>query len=218
MPWLISCIYIPPVWDVNDKIYRIDSIKPGVTTKSDVIDKFGLPNKQAPWGNSVQYIYSGTKSSGIFLYITPPSGGSLEKKEGWKIVIRFDKNDVVSSVSTISYARGARGGVPNTLDIGKQAGVYCPNADLGHTDAQLYIGDIYYHGTFGQKVNRIRAWVWYSLAANGGDAKAVEKLAQVTAELNAGQLEESKRQLADWKPGQCMENLGKDESEWFDWQ
>jgi hypothetical protein len=219
--WLISCIYVPPIWDINDKIYRLDSIKPGVTTKQEVIEKFGPPEKTLPWKTSIQFIYTGTMSHGFFTFIYPDPGlgrftGQVNKK-AWKLIIRFDDNDVVYRVLTVSYARYDEGGVPNTVDIGKQAGVYCPNADLGHTDAQLYIGDIYYHGTFGQKTNRVRAWVWYSLAAKGGDGRALAQLARVTAELHPAQLEEAKRQLADWKPGQCMENLGKDQSEWFDW-
>jgi hypothetical protein len=34
---------------------------------------------------------------------------------------------------------------------------YCPNADLGHTDAQHYIADIYYEGALGYAADPVRA-------------------------------------------------------------
>jgi hypothetical protein len=94
--------------------------------------------------------------------------------------------------------------------LDKAAGTYCPNADLGHADAQLQIGDINYYGTYGQKINSARAWVWYSLAAQGGDAQAARKLSQVTAELTPDQQEEAMTQLAGWQPGQCAQELVPD--------
>jgi len=94
--------------------------------------------------------------------------------------------------------------------LDKAAGTYCPNADLGHADAQLYIGDFHYDGVYGQKFNSVRAWVWYSLAAQGGNAQAAEKLTQVTAELSSDQQAEAARQLAAWQPGQCAQELVPD--------
>ena len=98
----------------------------------------------------------------------------------------------------------------NTVGITKEAGTYCPNADLGHADAQLHIGDIYNYGAYGNKVDRVRAWVWYSLADQNGEAQAAEQLSRVTTELTPKQLEEANRELAAWKPGQCMQELTAD--------
>ena len=100
-----------------------------------------------------------------------------------------------------------------TVGIAKEAGTYCPNADLGHADAQHYIGDIYNYGKYAKNVDRVRAWVWYSLAIQNGDAQAVEQVVRVTAEMTSEQLEEAKRQLGAWKPGQCMQELTPDEKE-----
>ena len=99
---------------------------------------------------------------------------------------------------------------PNTVGIRKDAGIYCPNADLGHTDAQLYIAKIYEYGTSEMQINLVRAWVWYSLAAQNGDAQASEQLPRVTSELTSEQLQEAKRQLALWEPGQCIQELTAD--------
>jgi len=52
--------------------------------------------------------------------------------------------------------------------------------------------------------------VWYSLAAQNGDAQASEQLPRVTSELTSEQLQEAKRQLALWEPGQCIQELTAD--------
>jgi hypothetical protein len=97
--------------------------------------------------------------------------------------------------------------LPNTFGIQKDAGIYCPNADLGHPDAQLYIAKIYEYGAYEGQINLVRAWVWYSLAAQNGDPVALDKVKHLTGALNAEQLAEAKRQLVAWKPGQCLSAL-----------
>jgi hypothetical protein len=91
------------------------------------------------------------------------------------------------------------------------AGTYCLNADLGHADAQMYIGDMHYLGAYKLKRDPVRAWVWYSLAEQKGDALATEQLSKVTAELTPEQLAEAKRQLATWQAGQCIKDLVPDQ-------
>jgi hypothetical protein len=99
----------------------------------------------------------------------------------------------------------------NTVGIAKEAGTYCPNADLGHADAQLYIGDIYKYGKYAKIVDPVRAWVWYSLASQNGDEKAKRRVSRLTDELTPEQLEEAKRQLTAWMPGQCIEELTRND-------
>jgi len=60
------------------------------------------------------------------------------------------------------------------------------------------------------QINLVRACVWYSLAAQNGDAQASEQLPRVTSELTSEQLQEAKRQLALWEPGQCIQELTAD--------
>jgi hypothetical protein len=104
---------------------------------------------------------------------------------------------------------GESSGTPNTLYIRKSAGIYCPNADLGHADAQLYIARVYDYSAYGGQVNLVRAWVWYSLAAQNGDEVAADRVKRITEELDPQKLAEAKRQLAAWTPGQCAEELEK---------
>jgi TPR repeat protein len=103
--------------------------------------------------------------------------------------------------------RQMTGGRDTEWLFGRAAGAYCPNADLGHADAQIHIGDIYYRGIYDRKFDPVRAWVWYSLAAQGGDAQAMEQLSRVTAELTPEQLAEARQQLAEWQPGKCEKDL-----------
>jgi TPR repeat protein len=104
-------------------------------------------------------------------------------------------------------------GVENSLGIGKEATSYCPDADLGHADAQRHIGDILYQGAYGQKADPVRAWVWYSLSAQNGDEVAMRQLSRLTDELTPEQMDQAKRRLAAWKPGQCMEELTQTQKE-----
>jgi TPR repeat protein len=70
---------------------------------------------------------------------------------------------------------------------------------------------MHYLGAYKLKRDPVRAWVWYSLAAQKGDALATEQLSKVTAELTPEQLEEAKRQLEAWQPGQCIKGLVPDQ-------
>jgi hypothetical protein len=231
--WLTSC-YIPPVWNINAPINSVDSIKPGVTTKEDILKKLGKPHWQDRSGRSFEYL--GVKSNGIFFIAvvipgcTSPSehcvvgaGDELDRRP-WSIDIEFDKNDVVSSVSigTREFSTLAKVGPPapdSATDENpragayKEAGIYCPNADLGHSDAQLRIAAIYDYGAYGKKIDPVRAWVWYSLASQNGDEVATRQVSRLTDELTSEQIEEAKRRLAAWKPGRCMQELTSDENE-----
>lgn len=84
---------------------------------------------------------------------------------------------------------------------------YCPDADSGQADAQKHIGDLFYLGTHGIKRDLIRAYVWYSLAATGGNIEATRQLYPLIDELFPDQSDEAVRQLLDWEPGQCERDL-----------
>jgi hypothetical protein len=245
--------YIPPVWDRFDAINKLDSIKPGISTKDEVVKRLGSPDAQDRSGKFFQYTgwtditlifvplnkeslsyamcgdfdplcqsvplpndvenFLNSREDMIFYDATHDRqlklGSSHPGGQRWMVSIRFDENDVVTRVSTSMDDDMPEN---HTQGIGKEAGAYCPNADLGHADAQLHIGDIHYHGAYGQNVNPVRAWVWYSLAMQGGDAQAAQQLSRITAELSPEQLAEAQRQLAVWQPGQCAKELVPDGS------
>jgi hypothetical protein len=89
----------------------------------------------------------------------------------------------------------------------KEIGTYCPNADLGHADAQYKIGSLYHHGYGDMKSDPIRAYVWYGLAEMGGYVKAQDALKQLSSELTPEQLSKARSQLEMWQPGQCKQEL-----------
>jgi len=89
----------------------------------------------------------------------------------------------------------------------KDIGAYCPNADLGHADAQKHIGDLYYFGIDELNIDLIRAYVWYSLAAKSGNKEASELLDYLVKELSPQQLSKAQIKLDEWEPGQCERDL-----------
>jgi TPR repeat protein len=88
-----------------------------------------------------------------------------------------------------------------------EAGAYCPNADLGHADAQRKIADIYYFRLYGVKKDLQQAYIWYSLSAKGGDYESDVQLEEVISEMSSEELAEAKELLEHWKPGQCKKGL-----------
>jgi hypothetical protein len=89
----------------------------------------------------------------------------------------------------------------------KDIGTYCPNADLGHADAQTYVGDLYFLGAYDLRKNLIQAYVWYSLGARNGNSYAASQLDKVIIELSPDKLLEAQHYLEQWKTGQCERDL-----------
>lgn len=100
------------------------------------------------------------------------------------------------------------GSIDSAWQLEKDAGIYCPNAENGQADAQIYIGDIYYKGN-GIPQHLIHSYVWYGLAAKGGNSRAADLLLLITRQLSPDQMAEAKKQLDEWTPGQCQSNLLK---------
>jgi len=97
--------------------------------------------------------------------------------------------------------------VTGNTRISKEAGIYCPNADLGHDDAQAVIGDLYYLGAYSLDKDLTQAYVWYSLAANKGNSYAAQQVRKVKSDLSSSQLIEANYQLNHWEPGHCLNDL-----------
>lgn len=89
----------------------------------------------------------------------------------------------------------------------KDARTYCQRADLGHADAQTYIGDIYYLGAYGLDKNLMQAYVWYNLAADNGNSYAARQSEKVVTGLSPQQLNKAQIQLEEWEPGHCKNDL-----------
>jgi hypothetical protein len=107
VPGLSSC-YLPPVWQLNDAIDRVDTIKPGVTTREEVLARFGKPDWQTSAGDRIEYW--GTKSKGVFMMLPPRDPAEkpccMIGKKNWVVTIQFDEHDIVTNVSTKIEASG----------------------------------------------------------------------------------------------------------------
>jgi hypothetical protein len=84
---------------------------------------------------------------------------------------------------------------------------YCPLADGGIAEYQREVGDFFYDQTIVSRGNFIRAYVWYGLAAKGNDEVAAGRLVILSQMLTPDEIKEARKKLADWKPGQCMNDL-----------
>ena len=91
-----GCIYVPPVWDAGDEIYRLDFIEPGVTTKDQVLGRLGEPDTRSEAPGVSSFIYQGKTVDQVFIVGVTPVGGV---ETDWWVMIEFDENDVVSQVS-----------------------------------------------------------------------------------------------------------------------
>lgn len=90
--------------------------------------------------------------------------------------------------------------------LNKEISSYCLNADAGVAFAQKHIGDLYYSSRL-IKTDPVRAYVWYKLAAIGGDQAASISLKIVTKKLTSQQINEAEQSFEQWKPGLCEIDL-----------
>ncbi len=94
---LPGCIYVPPVWDIGDAINNVDWIKPGVTTKEQVVKRLGEPDGIA--GDLI--FYQGNWSDGYIFWgsVCCVAGAGLIEEESWSIDIEFDAAGVVRKLT-----------------------------------------------------------------------------------------------------------------------
>lgn len=69
-------------------------------------------------------------------------------------------------------------------------------AEQGHTGAQYRLGDFYRFGMGGRQSN-VDAYVWLSLAARGGHAKADQERRQLAGHMTPEELAEAETQLQE---------------------
>lgn len=96
-----ACLYVPPVWDITDPNNRVDSIKIGETTRSQVLSLVGNGPSLcagASQETSRWYRYSGTHSAGTLAY----AGGDRKSlaEAPWYLNVYFNDRGVVEAVDT----------------------------------------------------------------------------------------------------------------------
>ncbi len=93
---------------------------------------------------------------------------------------------------------------------GKSLTWLCLAANQGHALAQEELGDLHVKG-LGKawreaglvKLDRVRAYMWYSLAAANGLTRAGSTRDFIDDQMTPAQIAEAKRLAAEWKPGDC---------------
>jgi len=95
----------------------------------------------------------------------------------------------------VMNAEGAAGGKP---DYGEAAQWFCKAGQLGIRDSQFNLGVLYARG-MGVPQDLVQSWLWFSLAAQQGDADAAKKRDEVAAKMDAGAAATAARALAEFK-------------------
>jgi len=83
----------------------------------------------------------------------------------------------------------------------------CRAAEQGQRHAQNELASEYRRGIRFVKRNLVQAYVWYSLAVQGGAIEYRDRLEELTAAMTPEQIDEAERQLDAWTPGQCERDL-----------
>lgn len=192
-----------------------------------ILREFGEPDWKVERNSSTYYIYQWKSSDKdiVFAIIPIPAGGGKSNAYIYCLLLEFDgndqliKHDMRDAIDTDVHVWGIDRFEDDCMDLypfgtsksewslQKEIGANCPNAELGHADAQKRIGDLFYLGAYGIGVNYTRAYVWYSLSAKGGNSNAAEQLLLIQDRLSQDQLSEAQNQVDSWAPGQCQTDL-----------
>ena len=210
---LPGCVYVPPVWDINDEINTVSNMKEGVATREDVLDRLGEPN-----GNieAHTFTYSGKESSGfLMLCIYYDCAGGLVGEEYWTVTIRFDESDFVESIKTkpdplgdpkarkAAKAKAARGDPEALYQLGRSSGDrkqlerYCLAANGGLPIGQYHMAR---HFETGPEADYPTALFWHSLAAKGELPASQSALVRLTNLISEDEAAATLEKLENWKP------------------
>jgi TPR repeat protein len=75
-----------------------------------------------------------------------------------------------------------------------------PLAEAGDTRAQANIGVLYRDAQGVPQGRTVEAYVWFSLAAAGGDKSAGSERDLLGRSMTAAQIADAKRRISEWKP------------------
>lgn len=166
-PLLGACIYVPPVWDLDDAVYRLEGIEEGITTKPEVLENLGEPDSRDKYLNL--FTYSGHKSKGyVFAGAGYTGGGRLIAEELWWVKIYFDDDDVVAHVATSEEPESSEF---LEYESKKKARVLKMRAEAGDPEAQFRM--------YQRSSSNSERWTWLCLSANQGHLFAQEEIGEL---------------------------------------
>lgn len=217
--FIAGCVYVPPVWDVGDEIRYVDQIQIGATTRDEVLELLGEPDRGDK--NDCRIIYEGRWSEGYVILMTPiVAGEGLLDPQFWRIAIFFDENDVVQELITWLWppydTESDRRALAYLEKCGDPEGIYeyaeklkgseawrgyCVAAHHGHAKARWKMGLSYnspYYPRLDQ--NLVLAYVWYTLSFEAGYATAEQYRDRLSQEMTPDQITEAEHLVAEWEP------------------
>jgi len=94
---------------------EIDSLRPGVTTADDALERLGAPTDVVQLGrrSAYRYDYGVEKTAGVFLLLVGLAGTDATEDRAW---LFFDEQGVLTHVGTTLQAGDARYVVPLLRD------------------------------------------------------------------------------------------------------
>lgn len=211
--------YIPPIWDLNDPINKVDQIDAGESTRSDIISLFGEPTEELL---PDVVMYTGKSSGGYSDF-----GGFINERSWW-VKVAFDEDNVVEHVwtseedretvrhlenmvrekKTEQIEKGVRVRDPQAMyeyasalnDPYKSWKWFCLAAHRRHPDAQNEVGGFYRWGRGPITKDIVHAYLWYTLAANQGHKAASRQQNFTIEKMTLAQLPEAARLVSEWEP------------------
>ena len=124
----------------------------------------------------------------------------LAEKDREKLLVDAEKGDREAQFQLYRVSRPS----------GKSLTWLCLAANQGYAPAQEEFGDLHagvYGGDWSDagfaEPDRVRAHMWYSLAASSGHRRARFSRNTVANQMTPEQIAEAERLAADWKPGDC---------------
>jgi hypothetical protein len=241
---IAGCIPIPilPTSEVHETENDIDDLLDNNASRSDVIKSLGSPNRQ--YESVISYKVCRNTSGVAFILCVPLActGGELNSPETecFELILKFDGNDYLTGYKKAPFEGEYQ--TPDGIKLGiirlmaeqgfpeSQWRLYdesgrqpediiwlCRSADNGIAKAQLHVGRLYWDASYIHQ-NKIKAYVWYKLAATGdklGDLspdKGTQNIAwpivyNTEKILTAEQLKAARVLYKKWQSGQCEQDL-----------
>jgi hypothetical protein len=197
------------------------------SSQNEILKELGEPDWRVEVNRSTFYIYQWKSSDkDIAFFVVPiPVAGGKSNAYIYCLLLEFDGNDklinhdIRESIDTDVSVWGIDSFEDDCMDLypfgtsksgwslQNEIETSCPSAELGNSDAQKRIGDLYYMGAYGIEINYTKAYVWYSRSAEGGNSGAAAWLLHIQSRLSPEQLTEAKNQVDKWAPGKCQKDL-----------
>jgi hypothetical protein len=238
---------LPPGLGVYITEYDVRELQDKSASKEEVIEILGRPARQYKSDISYRACRKGAGVFWTLLIpISTAGGGGVHRSETecFELILHFDSNNCLTSYAKYPFDPPfshnfktpdgdalptiklmAENGFPESqwrlyAEYGKKPEDItwlCRSADNGYAEAQLHVGSLYWSASSIPN-NRIKAYIWYKLAATGvmfqglmpdvkAQSRATQDLLFAKNALTPEQLAEAEMSYTTWSKGQCEKDL-----------